>query len=213
MPDSVGSDAIIAGAVGTTEIADNAITSAKIATDAVGSDEIAAGAVGSSEIGTGAVGSDELADDAVDTAAIQNDAVTFAKIDESTFPTTSEGSVATAQGTTSTTFTDLATVGPDVTMTPPASGKVKVTISALVQGSGTNGQLMGFALSSGNTVAASDSDSIGSNQVAGIRLGSTFLLTGLAASSTLFRAKYRSGNAANTGTFTDRKIIVEPVLA
>lgn len=150
----------------------------------------------------------------VDTAALADDAVTFAKVDESTFPATTDAEVSAVETTTSLSFTDLTTVGPSVTMTPPASGKVKVHLycGMLNSVAGTL-SYMGVDVSGGNTVAASNPKAISNDGTLTRRLGATFLFTGLAAASTTFTAKYKTGTGASTATFRDRQIIVEPVLA
>lgn len=74
-PSSVGSTAIIAGAVGTTAIADDAVTNAKVGPAAVGTTEIADDAVNNAKIGPAAVGTGEIADDAVTNAKVGPSAV------------------------------------------------------------------------------------------------------------------------------------------
>lgn len=151
--------------------------------------------------------------DSVDTAAIRDGAVTFAKVDESGFPATTDAEVTTLESTSSTTYTDLTTAGPAVTMTPPASGKVKVHLYAnLYHTGGSDTAYMAVALSGGNTAAAANAQAISNAGTLPRRQGATFLFTGLAAASTTFTAKYRAGVGASA-QFQDRQIIVEPVLA
>jgi hypothetical protein len=137
----------------------------------------------------------------------------FARADHNhAFTATSADVVTFSQGTSSSSYTDLANVGPSVTMTPPPSGKVLVHIYGLCDGSGAGvASAMSFELSSGNTQAADDSFAISNVETDARRLGATFLLTGLAASSTLFRAKYRA-TGGGTATFADRRLIVQPIL-
>ena len=120
---------------------------------------------------------------------------------------TSGATVATGQVTSSSSYTDLATVGPTVTMTPPPSGKVKVHIYCQSTNAGASGNLMSFALSGGNVLAAADARAVVNTGTDINRQGATFLLTGLASVSTVFTAKYRTGGG--NGTFTDRHIVVE----
>jgi hypothetical protein len=215
---SVDTNAIQALAVTAAKIANDTITATQIAPDAVGTSEIAADAVTSSEIAADAVGSSELANNAVDTAAIADDAVTFAKVNESGFPATTAATVLTGEGTVSGVYADLATVGPAVTMTPPASGKVIVHLYCHADGDGTTNQsiFMGFEMSGGTALAAGDTRAIGMNLQSGGNFtnagGATFLMESLAASSTTFTAKYRSSGGAGA-TFANRRIIVQPVLA
>lgn len=119
--------------------------------------------------------------------------------------------VATNQTTATTSYTDLATVGPAATVTIGAAGKALVSIYCACGNTGANPSFMGFAISGASTVAASDSQSIvlvaaSSSQV--IRFGCTFLVPGLASGSTTFTAKYKAG--AGTGSWSDRSIVVTP---
>lgn len=116
--------------------------------------------------------------------------------------------VATAEGTTSSFPVDLATSGPAVTMTPSATGIVIVHIySRLISSAATGSCQMGFAASVGNVVAAADDKSILKVGDTADRFGASFLLTGLAAASTTFTAKYGRGTTG-TSTFSDRRIAV-----
>jgi hypothetical protein len=125
---------------------------------------------------------------------------------------TSGASVLTAQGTSSTTYTDLATAGPSVTVDVPASGLVRVSIYCSHSSNDPGAiALMSFEVTGGNSVAAADVRAIGHVGNTGHRNGFTFLLTGLNVGSTTFTAKYR-GSATFTATFSDRQIHVEPVL-
>jgi hypothetical protein len=130
---------------------------------------------------------------------------------------TAGATVATTQSTTSASFVDLATVGPAVTMTPPASGLVIVSIYCHAQSiDGSQTPAMGFALSGGNVLAASVDRQIGHNSqsTGGITTyqGASFLLTGLVAVSTTFTAKYHS-SGGDSATFSNRQIIVWGVAA
>jgi len=137
----------------------------------------------------------------------------FARADHNhAFTATTGAEVATSQSTTSTSYVDLATVGPSVTMTPSASGKVLVHLSGLIEND-TSGHVavMSFAMSGGNTQAAADEFALSTDGPIAQRIGGTFLLTGLAAVSTTFTAKYRR-TSTGTGTFADRKLVVQPML-
>ena len=127
-------------------------------------------------------------------------------------------SVATSETTTSATYADLTTPGPAATFVVPASGKVKVTVSATMSGNvATNATpFMAFALTGGNTRAANDAEALvapalnpasGGGKVGASR---TSILTGLTAGSTVFTAKYKQPiGGGNTATFQDRSILVE----
>lgn len=116
--------------------------------------------------------------------------------------------VATAQGTTTTSYTDLATVGPTVTVTTGAA--VLVTIGALfLSTSGQPTANMAFAVSGATTVAAADTQSAKWDLVGGSAAFSrTFYVSGLTPGSNVFTAKYKSNNAGATFTFSNRDLIV-----
>lgn len=122
--------------------------------------------------------------------------------------------VATNQTTASSTFTDLTTTGPAVTVTIGKNGLALVTVSADVSNNTLNCYgVMGFDVSGANTVAAADTKSLYlkvgvANQTA--RGSYTALLTGLTAGSTTFTAKYRQSNGG-TAAFTYREISVIPL--
>ena len=123
------------------------------------------------------------------------------------------GVVATSETTTSTTYTDLTTVGPAATVTVSSSGlKALVTISAQLSNSNNNRLcLMAFDVTGATTVAASDAQAILYTTSGGgtaAQMSATYLVTGLTAGSNTFTAKYRA--SANTCTFTNRNIIVTP---
>ena len=124
-----------------------------------------------------------------------------------------QADVATSQTTTSTTFTDLATVGPTVAgITLEAGQDVLVILHYRgTAGGTTQGAYMGFAVSGAETDAATDADAAlkltaeGDGQMTKI----TVYTAGTAGSHT-FTAKYRSTDAGATATFRDRRIIVKP---
>jgi hypothetical protein len=122
--------------------------------------------------------------------------------------------VAASQTTTSTTYTDLGTVGPSATVTITASGKALVTVTGSLTNSASSGQSnMGFAVSGATTQPAADTQALivknGGNQTILVQGSATFLLAGLNAGSTTFTAKYRV--SAGTGTFVNRTVIVTPL--
>jgi hypothetical protein len=100
--------------------------------------------------------------------------------------------VATSESTTSLTYTDLATPGPAVTVTVPASGKaLEILTSALHGSTGGATAFMGVAVSGATAVAATDAQALevaGNNEV---RASATVLLTGLNPGSNTFTAKYK----------------------
>lgn len=128
-----------------------------------------------------------------------------------TVPANDSAVVATDQGTTSTSFTDLATAGPAVTVT--TGTKALVIVSAnMYNTSASGGGRMGFAVSGASTRAAAVADSLlhssdaGEGNVEG--QGSfAMIVTGLTAGSNVFTAKYVRHNAG-TAQFQNRKIHV-----
>lgn len=122
----------------------------------------------------------------------------------------SSNTVATSQTTASTTYVDLATVGPAVTVTTGTKAWVTVTafMSNNTAGSGCR---TSWAMSGSNTVAANDVNSIcieSPNANDGYRFSYTTMHDPITAGSTTWTAKYRA--IANTGTFSDRVIAVIP---
>lgn len=124
-------------------------------------------------------------------------------------------SVATSQATSSTSFVDLTTPGPAVTVDIGANGMALVIVSRFGD-SGTVGArpTMGFDVSGNNTIAPSNAQSVWHSVATGASRGmisGVYLLTGLAAGSTTFTAKYKNDTAANSVTFQDRHIAVIPL--
>jgi hypothetical protein len=115
--------------------------------------------------------------------------------------TTAGARVATAQSTSSTTYTDLTTSGPAVTVTTGTSALV--TVGATVTGDEGN---MSFAVSGASTVAADDTRALVS--AINVSLSRQIVLTGLTAGSNTFTAKYRSLSGVDTPTFANRDISV-----
>jgi len=115
----------------------------------------------------------------------------------------------TSQTTTSSTFTDLATVGPAVTVT--TGTKALVIVTAII-GNDTSGQraYMGFAVSGASSISAADKWSIALTSTGSyapeIQTSGVFLVTGLTAGSNTFTAKYR--RSGGTGRFDLRQIAV-----
>lgn len=126
---------------------------------------------------------------------------------------TTQAVVATAETTTSTSYVDLTTTTDTVTVTIGASGMALVLIYAAIYNDSTAGiSYMSYVVSGANTIAAADTQSISAQIAASCpnaaAFSSTFLLTGLTAGSTTFKAKYRA--SAGTAKFTNRRIAVIP---
>ena len=115
--------------------------------------------------------------------------------------------VATQQTTTSTSYTDLATAGPAVTLT--TGTKALVLCYTEQSNSSTAINVSSFAVSGATTIAASDTFGLQINQsVSGYVYSASIgkIVTGLTAGSNTFTAKYRVSGA--TGTFLNRVISV-----
>jgi len=119
--------------------------------------------------------------------------------------------VATSETSASTTYADLATVGPAVTVITGTSAMVYLKC-AFDNNTANVGTFMSFAISGSTSLAASDANAI---DIAGVtsatrsRVGAAFRITGLIAGSNTFTAKYKVASAS-TGTFTQRDLIVAP---
>lgn len=119
--------------------------------------------------------------------------------------------IATAESTTSTSYVDLSTVGPSVTVSCGSTVLISiysslqcVTASALPH--------MSYAISGSTTVSATDATAVSfQNATAGqsARIGMTFLRTGMTPGSNTFTAKYKT--SSGTGSFADRRITVVPL--
>lgn len=147
-------------------------------------------------------------------SALPGSIIQFAFLDSGTPSRITSNSVATSQGTGSTSYTDLATTGPSVTLNVPPSGEIVVDISAWLQTS-TNLNVrgyLGFVLSGANTLAAADARAAAGWGVSTGGVVGTITrrvhLTGLNPGTTTVKAVYKA--SAATATFYDRNIIVEP---
>lgn len=128
-------------------------------------------------------------------------------------PALSSAVVAAAETTTSTSFTDLATSGPAVTLTTGTRVLVIVSGQGYVSlGAGGGSTWMGVAVSGATTTAAADTDALKQassvNFYPDMLVSCAFVLTVTAGSNT-FTAKYRT--AADTATWANRKIMVLPI--
>lgn len=121
--------------------------------------------------------------------------------------------VAADESTTATAFTDLATVGPQVTVRIGASGRALVTVGALMlNDTAAHACRMSFAVSGATTVAADTTKAVMATSPdanSQYRMSRTSVVTGLAAGSNTFTAKYEG--SGGTARFIDRQIIVIPL--
>lgn len=132
--------------------------------------------------------------------------------------------VATTEGTSSSSYTDLSTPGPIVTIAVPASGQVWVRARALIEvtvnngvANGTISGLMSFEATGANVLSASDDRSVvygagytgspSTGVVGACTVSDDFLLQGLNPGVTTFTAKYRratGASATGSSNFSDR---------
>lgn len=116
--------------------------------------------------------------------------------------------ILTSQSTTSTSFTDLATVGPVSTKHIGPSGRALVIVSAQ-QTNPTGYAIMSFAAAGPTPVVASDDAALTTSTGAEVSADRATLVTGLAEGDYTFTAKYRV--PGGTGTFQRRRITVIPL--
>jgi len=122
-------------------------------------------------------------------------------------PANATAVVATTQTTTSSSFTDLATSGPAVTLTTGTKALV-ILYNRSQTGNPLEPAIMGFAVSGATTVAATDNRSLGSyNSNDYIGYSSAFIITGLTAGSNTFTCKYRQ-DGSTTGYFQERVLSI-----
>jgi hypothetical protein len=123
-------------------------------------------------------------------------------------PTVNNNTIADSETTTSTTYTNLSTVGPTVTMTTGTKALVIITSSKMGNNSGTREAYMSFAVSGASSVSASDARRIAIGGGTDLQSGQSgvFFLSGLTAGSNTFEAKYRV--YGGTCTWADRSITV-----
>lgn len=123
-----------------------------------------------------------------------------------------QATVATSQTTSSTSYGDLATVGPAVTVTTGTQAIVWAIVRSQHSAGGSGECSWSVAVSGATTVAASDNwRGLQSGVTAANpnRFGVCHLFTGLTAGSNTFTIKYKTTGA--TATFQDRDIVVLPL--
>lgn len=115
--------------------------------------------------------------------------------------------VATLQTTTSTTFTDLATGGPQVTINTMTSALISLT-ATLHNNTAGDYAVMGFSITGATTVAAVTTSAIYNVGTGDFTWGGQFLVTGLTPGANTFTAKYEV-TPAGTGSFSNRNLVAE----
>lgn len=126
--------------------------------------------------------------------------------------TTAVQNVASQQATTSTSYTDLSTVGPTVTITTGTKVLVSIVAELAKTGSATPDSYASFAISGATTLAAANNpyairfqmgDAVGGS----FQFGGTWIVTGLTAGSNTFTMKYKDA-AGGTTYFANRTLSV-----
>jgi hypothetical protein len=127
-------------------------------------------------------------------------------------PVNAQAYVGTKQNTTSSTYTDLSTSGPAVTLTTGTKALVIVSFEGTNRAANRSAW-MSFAVSGASTVSATDTNALKITQSTldwePFRASSATLVTGLTAGSNTFTAKYRSDTITTcTADFAYREILV-----
>ena len=116
-------------------------------------------------------------------------------------------SVGASETETSTSYDDMTTAGPAVTLTTDTTALV--IVSAVMSNSGANQTYMSWAVSGASTVAASDAFALSNEGTNRMRASRMYLVTSLIAGSNTFTSKYKV--SGGTGTIGERRIIVFPL--
>lgn len=127
-----------------------------------------------------------------------------------TFRTPTSASVNTQQSTSSSSYTNLSTSGPAVTVT--TGTRALVIISASMLNNSTNSSFASFEVSGATSVSAVDDYAIrhrdGTGSSGEEQMSRAHFFTTLTAGSNTFTMKYRV--VGGTGSFDNREIIVIP---
>lgn len=118
----------------------------------------------------------------------------------------SSAAVTTTQSTASAVYTDLATLGPSVSIVTGTSALLWIS-TGIYNSGGVSGA--SFAVSGASTLAPSDDDSIQYPAVAGSRMGITVQVTGLTPGTNAFTMKYKA--TGGTASFFSRSITAQAV--
>jgi hypothetical protein len=127
-------------------------------------------------------------------------------------PANGQAYVGTKQNTTSSSYTDLTTSGPAVTLTTGTKALVIVSFEGTNRAANRSAW-MSFAVSGASSVSATDTNALKITQSTldwePFRASSATLVTGLTAGSNTFTAKYRSDTITTcTADFAYREILV-----
>jgi hypothetical protein len=111
---------------------------------------------------------------------------------------------AASEATSSTSYTNLATTGPAVTVT--TGTRALISLYANLSNTSAVGTFMSYSV---NGATPDDSTALLTQHVGGQRVSATILQTGLTAGSNTFIAKYKV--TSGTGTYVDRRLSVIPL--
>lgn len=134
---------------------------------------------------------------------------TVSNTNEITERVAQSASVLVSETTTSTSYTDLTTAGPEVTVdTGPFA---LVLVHGSVENSGAGSSRMAYEVSGASSIAPADNRGICTFGVAGtgVVASGVALHTDLTPGTNTFTAKYRV--ASGTGTFLSRRLVVFPL--
>lgn len=138
------------------------------------------------------------------------DGASWVTVGPTTPLTVTSATVATSQSTSSATYTDLATVGPQVTLTTGTQALVIISAGINIPSYDWVSS-MSIAVSGATTIAASDSRMLSQNAHNQTRAASRVVLfDSLTAGSNTFTAKYKAGGGTSA-TFSDRSLMVIPL--
>lgn len=132
-----------------------------------------------------------------------------AQVDLGTMVSPTVAEVVTAQSTTSLSFTDLATVGPELTCYIGPSGRALVWLSAFVSpGTADNGGNVGLSIDGGSADLNYSIEYETSTAFIGSTVTGPQLITGLSTGNHTFKMQYSS--TSGTVTFSNRYLLVQP---
>jgi hypothetical protein len=126
------------------------------------------------------------------------------------------GNTVTAQeSTASTTYVDLTTPGPTVTLWVPGTSVLIMLAAGMQESAASQSAAMSYAVSGASTIAAGDTTPASMslyNVAAGtVPCSSQAVLGGLTAGLNTFTAKYRTTSAASTAYFGARSLVIIPL--
>jgi hypothetical protein len=122
----------------------------------------------------------------------------------------SSASVIATETTATTTYTNLSTTGPAVTVTTGTRAFVFAG-ARLWNNNASFSAVASVDVSGASSVAAGDDWSLSNLSVNYIHASIGHLFTGLTAGSNIFTMKYRTTNAAGTANFASRELLVIPL--